>query len=134
MISLFVDNLTNLDFSYLDPQRGLVGETLIVDAKLTGELDEQGMVFDFGKIKRQLRKAIEDLVDHKLLIPEQSQPITREKDKHTVSGEWLVNTGESIFYRMPEIAVHALPASAYSLTFLTDYIQQKNIQGSSGQC
>ena len=73
MISLFVDNLTNLDFSFLDPQRGLVGETLIVDAELTGELDDQGMVFDFGHIKRQLRSAIEALVDHKLVVPKHPQ-------------------------------------------------------------
>ncbi len=66
---LFVDHLTVLDFSFLHPVRGLVGESLIMDVELYGDLDEQGMVFDFGEVKRHLRKEAEDLIDHKLAVP-----------------------------------------------------------------
>jgi 6-pyruvoyl-tetrahydropterin synthase len=49
---LFVDHLTVTYFSYLDFERGIVGESWIVDIELTGNLDNQGMVFDFGRVKK----------------------------------------------------------------------------------
>lgn len=66
---LFVDQLTNVDFSYLCPERGLLGETWLASIKLVGPLDEQGMVCDFGKIKKFLRQWLDDSLDHKLLVP-----------------------------------------------------------------
>jgi 6-pyruvoyl-tetrahydropterin synthase len=69
MACLFVEQLTVLDFSRLDRQRGLVGESWIVDLELEGELDEQSMVLDFGAVKPLARDAVEDFADHKLLAP-----------------------------------------------------------------
>lgn len=66
---LFVDNLTNVDFSYLCPARGLLGETWLAHIELTGALDEQGMVCDFGIVKKHLRDWLDTELDHRLLIP-----------------------------------------------------------------
>jgi len=49
MIRLFVDRLTVIDFSYLHPQRGLLGESWLCDIELSGEPDAQGMILDFGE-------------------------------------------------------------------------------------
>jgi 6-pyruvoyl-tetrahydropterin synthase len=72
-MQLFVDDLTVIDFSYLCTKRGMVGESWIVDLTLHGELDEQNMVLDFGKVKKQVKRIIDDTVDHKLVIPSEYQ-------------------------------------------------------------
>lgn len=68
-MQLFVNNLTVIDYSYLCPERGMVGESLIVDLILDGSLNDECMVLDFGLVKKQLKKVIDEEVDHKLLIP-----------------------------------------------------------------
>ncbi|MDN3650434.1 6-carboxytetrahydropterin synthase [Reinekea marina] len=68
---LFVDNLTVLDFSYFHPRRGVVGESWIVDVELLGELNDEGMVFDFGHVKKLLKAALDGGMDHTLVVPEQ---------------------------------------------------------------
>ncbi len=69
MASLFVEQLTVIDCSLLDAQDGLVGESFIVDIELAGALDEQGMVLDFSAVKKQIKRRIDELVDHRLLLP-----------------------------------------------------------------
>ena len=84
---LFVDNLTNLDFSYLHPKRGLVGETWLANIELIGELDEQGMVCDFGIVKKMMRQWLDTEVDHRLLVATQSPhllALTQENDDCTI--------------------------------------------------
>ncbi|MBU3022952.1 6-carboxytetrahydropterin synthase [Aestuariibacter sp. A3R04] len=68
-MQLFVNDLTVMDFSYLCPKRGMVGESWIVDVILSGDLNDESMIQDFGKVKKNLKRLIDDYVDHKLLIP-----------------------------------------------------------------
>ncbi len=85
---LFVDNLTNIDFSYLDSDRGLVGETWLASVELTGDLDEQGMICDFGDVKKTLRNWLNTELDHRLLLPVQSGHIKLLPDENSCSVEW----------------------------------------------
>ncbi|WP_111495843.1 6-pyruvoyl trahydropterin synthase family protein [Marinobacter bohaiensis] len=105
MNHLFVDNLTVIDFAYLDTRRGLVGESWIVDIVLAGELDEQGMVFDFGSVKRTIKQVIDERVDHRLVTP-MDQPaleVTEEGDR--VSLAWQLEDGGLIRHQSPAEAV-----------------------------
>ncbi|AXR06524.1 6-carboxytetrahydropterin synthase [Salinimonas sediminis] len=68
-MQLFVNDLTVMDFSYLCPRRGMVGESWIVDVVLDGNLNDESMIQDFGKVKKNLKRLIDEYVDHKLLVP-----------------------------------------------------------------
>lgn len=85
---LFVDNLTNVDFSYLHPQRGLLGETWLASTQLLGALDAQGMICDFGIVKKTLRNWLDDELDHRLAVPVHSPHLTLTQAGDTIHLQW----------------------------------------------
>ncbi len=108
MTKLFVNNLTIIDSSLLDPDRALVGESWRVDVELEGSLNQQGMVLDFADIKRQVKQTIDNFFDHKLLIPADSSNcrITGQDDSTLI--EFQLNSGEIIRHTSPATAVALL--------------------------
>ena len=43
-MKLFINDLTVMDFSFLDAESGLIGDSLIVDIILEGDLNAESMV------------------------------------------------------------------------------------------
>jgi 6-pyruvoyl-tetrahydropterin synthase len=85
---LFVNNLTNVDFSYLHPKRGLIGETWLASITLEGVLDDQGMVCDFGVVKKTVRNWLDETIDHCLLIPSESTHLISKQERKNIKVEW----------------------------------------------
>jgi 6-pyruvoyl-tetrahydropterin synthase len=118
MNRLFVDNLTVLDFSYFHPRRGVVGESWIVDVELMGELNEEGMVFDFGHVKKLLKQALDSGLDHTLAIPTELPGVSIEllELNDEIRVEYHDNKGELAFaYQSPRDAVYLVDAERITI-------------------
>ena len=111
MARLFVEELTVIDCALLDAERGLLGESWLVDLELEGELDVQGMVFDFGSVKPAVKAIIDTTVDHRLLVPAMSEGLRLERDE-VETRLWFETGAGEIFHRSPQEALCLLEASA----------------------
>ncbi|MES2682187.1 MAG: 6-carboxytetrahydropterin synthase [Pseudomonadota bacterium] len=122
MTTLFVEQLTVIDASYLCPVRGLVGESWIVDLELEGALDEQSMVLDFGAVKKQLKRAIDDGPDHTLIVPLQypAQQTTTLADGR-IRTQFMSQAG-GIEHIAPAAALTLLEAPAVTMDALIAHL------------
>lgn len=109
MPTLFVEQLTVMDFSYVHPERGILGESWIVDVMLGGELDEQGMVFDFGDVKKQIKQGIDQLYDHRLLVPSGLPGFTALRVDDQLALQWQDTRQRQFSHTSPDTAVVLLP-------------------------
>ena len=127
MSALFVKQLTTLDFSYLCQKRGLVGETWIVDVRLSGELDEQGMVFDFGHVKKQVKASLDHLADHRLLVPANSAATTINRKDDSLNIQFQSNKGE-IICQCPSQAALLIENNDISIANLKPWLEKTLIK------
>lgn len=124
MSILFVEQLTVLDFAYLDSRRGLVGESWIVDVELEGDLDPQSMVLDFGEVKRSLKRRIDAEVDHTLLVPGRA-PGTRLRETGAALELRFESARGLIEHRSPRCAVTVLPVEQIQTATLAEDLAQR---------
>lgn len=124
MPRLFVNNLTAIDCSILDPKRGLIGASWSVDVELLGELDHQSMVFDFSKVKKTIKRVIDDEVDHKLLVPE-------KYDGLSLSGSNLsfeLESGDWINHNSPANAICSIQHRKVTKNKVIAFLKEKLLQ------
>lgn len=126
MAHLFVENLTVIDCSLLDAQRGLIGASWIVDIDLVGELDSQSMVFDFGHVKRDIKRLIDEHVDHKLLVPSQYSALeineTINNTRVNSALSFTCENGEKIEHLSPLEAITLIDTKHISQQAVIDYL------------
>lgn len=124
MNQLFVKDLTVIDFSYFEQHRGIVGESWIVDIVLSGELDEQGMVFDFGHVKKVIKQLIDEEVDHRFVIAGQEPSLVQSGDQEQLQLTWQGELGE-YKHNSPAAAVLILDCTDINKHSVADYLVQK---------
>lgn len=121
---LFVDNLTNVDFSYLDPQRGLLGETWLASTEMSGALDQQGMICDFGVVKKTLRDWLDNEIDHRLAIPCKSAHLQYSKSNGRIQLSWSYN-GKTLQCSAPEQAIALVDAEEITPESVSEWAKQQ---------
>lgn len=124
-MQLFVNDLTVIDFSYLCPKRGMVGESWIVDIVLDGALNEQSMVLDFGRVKKQIKAIIDRAVDHKLAVPAEHEytQVTRQTDGNCYWVDFLRPEQRSIHLFCPADAFAFIDAEQVTIETVTSYLR-----------
>lgn len=124
-MQLFVNDLTVIDFSYLCPERGIVGESWIVDIILDGSLNEQSMVLDFGRVKKQIKRIIDGAVDHKLAVPAEHTytRVTHDVDDTCYWVDFMRPNQKSIHLFCPADAFAFIDAEAVTIATVTDYLR-----------
>jgi len=137
-MQLFVNDLTVIDFSYLCAERGIVGESWVVDIILDGALNEQSRVLDFGRVKKQLKAIIDRSVDHKLAVPAEHAytAVTRNHDESSYWVEFKRPADGSIHLYCPADAFAFIDAQAVMMESVTHYLRAaikrelpENVQG-----
>ena len=105
MQALFVDNLTVIDFAYFHTERGIVGESLILDVELFGELNDEGMLFDFSFVKKRIKSCVDSLVDHKLLVARKQSNLVIEESPQQLTLHLETSNGDIYEHISPQQAV-----------------------------
>jgi len=124
MSSLFVNELTVIDFSYLDATRGVVGESWILDVTLDGDLNDEGMVFDFGLVKKQIKLAVDEGLDHKFLIPSKLPGLDIIQDDEDFHFKFQGNNGLTLEYKSPREAIYILDSDQLDINRVSEVIRK----------
>jgi 6-pyruvoyl-tetrahydropterin synthase len=137
-MQLFVNDLTVIDFSYCCTERGIVGESWIVDVLLDGSLNEMSMVLDFAVVKKQIKAIIDDAVDHKLLLPMLDNAITVSDSTYREGHEFVDFKSKQGSYNLqsPRCAFAKISSDKIDIASVTSYLTEiileqlpKNVQG-----
>lgn len=94
----------------------LHGHTYAIHAKVTGTLDEKGIILDFSILKNVL-KDIANKLDHRILVPEKSKVIKIEKQNDSIK----INSLEKQ-YVFPKNDCILLPIESTSAENLASYV------------
>jgi len=126
---LFVDNIATIDFSFLDARRGLLGETWLTDVQLSGKLDDQGMVCDFGLVKQRLKDWLDRELDHRLLVPQNSPNLSLKESGDQLELHWRFGDWEEYLEcRCPRQAVALVDAEELTRETVADWCRQRLIE------
>ena len=117
--TIFINDVTKVDCALFDPSLGIIGQSWHLDLKVTGQLDQNGFVYDFSHLKKLVRTTLKSTLDHALVIPIKSQAITykdgQDQECWNLESRPIRSDKKRIWsYRCPSGAV--FPCRAKALT------------------
>ena len=119
MTTLFIKKLTTIDFAMLDPKHGLLGESWIVDISIEGDLNMEGMIFDFGMVKKQVKSYIDQHYDHKLLVPKNHPWVKIKKRDNQITIDYqYAEANKKLSHQSPFSAVQILDTDMVNQPFV----------------
>ena len=125
-MKLFVKNLTHVDFSYFDTKRGLLGESWQTDIVLTGKLNDESMICDFSIVKKQIKKWLDENIDHMLAIPtEHANTTLTLLDNDRVSFQFQHDDGRRFQCDAPTQAICSLPMKEISINATEKWVESQ---------
>ena len=110
---LFYRHVTVLDYAYLDKQLGPMGNSMQVNVSFYGKTDDEGVVFDFSHAKKKVKSIIDEVCDHRLVVPATVVSCEREADKQ-IEINYSFGKGQRIEYSAPNEAYFFLSKESYS--------------------
>jgi 6-pyruvoyl-tetrahydropterin synthase len=120
-VSLFYKHVTVLDYAYLDHHLGLVGDALIVDMELVGDLDKEGVVFDFSYAKKKVKEIIDRDCDHRLCIPRNL--MTADGNDNIALSFKYGQAEEVLHYTSPREGVCEIPSDYVTKDSIKTYLE-----------
>lgn len=117
-LSLFYNQLTVLDYAYLDPKLGPKGDSLYVNVELIGQTTEEGVVFDFSYAKKAIKEIIDNICDHRLVVTHNSLQACTDG---TYELFYSFNEKE-IWYKGPEQSYCVIPFDNFSYDNLAEHL------------
>src|SRR5690606_14775973 len=86
------------------------------------ELDQQGMVCDFGTVKKQIRRWPDEELDHRLAVPVRSPQIRIQDEGDFLEIYWAFgNKGEFLHTRSPRSAIALVDAQELTPESVADW-------------
>lgn len=119
--SIFIKNVSMLDFAIFDPSSGIYGNSLEVDIIAKGVRNDKGFVIDFSHLKSACREILKNTIDHALVVPMRISGVSM---KETNSQEiWTLNEKNEKYsfdwiYSCPQGAVYPLDAEIVTTELL----------------
>ena len=82
-----------------------MGESWLLQLELDGALNEQGMVCDFGIVKKLTREWMDKTIDHALLVPTRMDNLKVEQAVGQTRVEWVYPDGQAFNCLSPSKAI-----------------------------
>ncbi len=127
-MKLFVKNLTHVDLSYFDAERGVVGESWHTDIVLEGKLNDESMICDFSIVKKMIKKWLDDHIDHCLAIPTEHPLVSLVKYDERTHFKFAGTNGKQLDCIAPHQAFSLLPLKAITPNDAATWVESQILE------